>query len=60
MVEGTSTLVWAYRLGRDFAELLAEPGFVVAELVHGDIPDRPSDLRWAMEWDIEILVRYRD
>ena len=56
-MDGTATQVWAYRLARDHAELLAEPGFVVAELANPGIPDRPTDLRWALDWGVEVILR---
>jgi hypothetical protein len=58
-VDGTATLVWAYRLGRDLSHLLEEPGFVVAEMKNTGVPDRPTDLRWAMDWKVEVLFRYQ-
>ena len=58
-MDGTSTMVWAYRLARDHSELLAEPGFVMAELEGPPVPPRPSNLRWAMECNIEIILRSR-
>ena len=36
-----------------------EPGFVMAELEGPPVPPRPSNLRWAMEWNIEIILRSR-
>jgi hypothetical protein len=56
-LDGTSTLAWCHRLGRDHAHLLAEPGFTMVDMVIGDIPDRPTDLRWASTWKIEIALR---
>ena len=59
-MDGTSTLVWAYRLGRDLSHLLEEPGFVLVEMTPDKrIPARPTDLRWACGWKIEVLVRHQ-
>ena len=55
-MDGCTTLVWAYRLARDFKHLLTKPGFVVAELELGKMPDHPTDLRWCMDWKIEPVL----
>ncbi len=57
-MDGISTQVWAYRLARDLAHLL-EPGFVLAEMKTAPIPERPTDLRWAEKWEIDVLVALR-
>jgi len=57
-MDGMSTLLWAYRLGRDLRHLLLEPGFVVADLEIGTLPARPTDLRWAMDWPIQVVLRH--
>jgi hypothetical protein len=54
-LDGTSSLIWAYRLGHDLADLLREPGFVIAEMVIKKVPERPTDLRWASDLKVEIL-----
>jgi hypothetical protein len=59
-MDGTSTLVWAYRLARDFAHLLLVPGFTFVEIECGEIPQRATDLTWAEDWHIEIIAEYRD
>ena len=58
-MDGTTTSVWGYRLGRDLAHLLREPGFVMAEITNGGRPERPVDLRWANDWPIEVLLHER-
>jgi len=56
-LDGTSTLVWSKLLRYVHADLLCEPGFVMAELVHAPIPERPTDYRWTSDWRAEILLR---
>ena len=56
-LDGTSTLVWSKLLRYIHADLLCEPGFVMAELVHAPIPERATDYRWAADWHAEILLR---
>jgi len=58
-VDGCGTTVWSYRLARDLRPLLETPGFVVAELELGRIPDHPTDLRWCMDWPIEVVLEHR-
>jgi hypothetical protein len=55
--DAISSLVWATLLRHVHAELLCEPGFVLAELVQAPLPARPTDLRWALDWRAEILLR---
>ena len=56
-MDGVSTLVWAYRLARDFQHLLHEPGFVMAELTAGEIPRRATNMLWAKDWQVEVMLR---
>lgn len=56
-MDGCTTLVWCYQLARKFAHLLEKPGFVLAELVLGRLPERATDLRFCLDWEIEILVQ---
>lgn len=58
-MDSTCTTIWAYRLGRDFKHLLEAPGFVVAEIELTDIPTRPTNLRWACDCKIEVLLHER-
>lgn len=55
-MDGCTTLVWCYQLARKFAHLLEKPGFVMAELVLGRLPERATDLRFCLDWKVEILV----
>lgn len=60
-MDGCTTTVWAYRLGRDLKGYLERPGFVVCELELGRIPDLTTDIRWCLEWKIEpVLVHHFD
>lgn len=56
-MDGCTTLVWCYQLARKLPDLLERPGFVLAELVLGGLPERATDLRFALDWQIEILVQ---
>jgi hypothetical protein len=55
-MDGTATAVWGYRLGRDYSDLLTTPGFVVAELVNTGIPERPTNMMWASDWEVRIIL----
>lgn len=55
-MDAVSTLVWAYRLRRDFSYLLERPGFAMVEIQTASIPERPTNLRWALDWKIEPLL----
>jgi len=59
-IDGCTTLCWCYRLARDpeLKRLLAKPGFVLAELELGELPERATDLRFCLDWKIEILVQH--
>jgi hypothetical protein len=57
-MDGCTTLVWCYRLARDLEHLLAKPAFVLAELELGRLPERATDLRFCMDWRIDILVHH--
>jgi len=55
-LDESTTLFWCYRLARDLRRLLEKPGFVMAELELGELPERATDLRFCRDWKIEILV----
>jgi len=55
-MDGCTTCVWSYRLARDLRHLLARPGFVMAELELGQIPEDVTDLRFCLDWKIEPLL----
>jgi hypothetical protein len=56
-MDATTTAVWCYRLGRDFAHLLAKPGFVLVDMTNAGIPARPTNMRWAADWPIDIVLQ---
>lgn len=58
-MDGPTTQGWAFRLARDWAHLLAKPGFVVVEIEHCKLPERPLDLRWADDWKIDVILEHR-
>jgi hypothetical protein len=58
-MDSTCTAVWAYRLGRDLRHLLEAPGFVMAELEISEIPVRPTNMFWANDWGVKVLVHQR-
>jgi hypothetical protein len=55
-MDGTATLIWNYRLRHDFAHLLERPGFYVGEMEIGKVPSQIQDLRWCMDWKIELFL----
>lgn len=55
-LSGCTTFVFAYRLARDLKHWLARPGFLVAELEIGKLPDHTTDLRWSLDWKIEPIL----
>jgi hypothetical protein len=55
-LDGNTNLIWSRLLRTRHPELLSKPGFVMAELVGGHTPGRPLDLRWVLDWRVEILI----
>jgi hypothetical protein len=55
-MDGTATLIWNYRLRHDFAYLLERPGFYVGEMEIGQVPSQAQDLRWCLDWKIELFL----
>jgi hypothetical protein len=56
-MDGCTTLIWAHRLATDLSYLLEKPGFVIAELTLGKLPDHITDLRFSESWPIvPVLV----
>lgn len=56
-MDGIANMVWAWHLGRDFAHLLAQPGFALVEMQIGEVPERPTDLSWARTWTLTEVLR---
>jgi hypothetical protein len=54
--DGNTTLIWATLLRFRYPELLATNHFVMGELVGGPIPERPFDLDFCGDWDVEFLI----
>jgi hypothetical protein len=54
---GRVTLGWAYLLRHRFPHLIQQPGFVMAELSGMGTASRPLDLRWVLDWKVEILIQ---
>lgn len=59
-MDGTSTLIWCYRLRTDYAHFLnlETPRFVMAEMVGSLVPEFPPTLSFARDWQIDILLDY--
>lgn len=57
-MDGCTTAIWAYRLARDFKHLLGKPGFVMAELELGKMPEHVTGLQFCQDWKIEPLLVY--
>ena len=58
-IDALTTLIWAYRLHRDCSPYLRVPGFSLFQMEVGEMPKRPTDLRWSLDWKIEPVVHYR-
>jgi hypothetical protein len=55
-MDGTSTLLWAWQLRNVVSDLLDEQGLTMVELKGGELPERPTDLRWMADWSVEPVV----
>jgi hypothetical protein len=58
-LDGTISLVWAYLLSARHEELIREPGFAMVELSGCQIPKRPTDLEFALDWKAEVVLHVR-
>ena len=54
-VGGMETLVWCYRLAKDFRRLLCTTPFAMAEMCTGALPERPVSMDFADSWEINVL-----
>jgi hypothetical protein len=52
------TMVWAYKLAKQFPHLLTRPGFFVYELEVGPIPERALNLQWCRDWKLEPVLTH--
>lgn len=59
-MDSISTLAWAWWLRHELPHLLDAPGFSFFDLVPGELPERPTDLRWAASWRVEPVLEMRD
>ncbi len=50
------TAVWASRLREDFTYLFDTHCFVMAELSNGSVRERPTDMSFAGDWRVEIIL----
>lgn len=57
-MDGCATQLWSYLLARKFPHLLSRPGFTIAEMVIGSMHERITDLRWSMDWKIELVLEH--
>jgi hypothetical protein len=55
-MDSTTALAFSQLLRHRYAELLQTEGFFMVEL-SGPLPGRVSDLRWALDWTSEIILR---
>lgn len=55
-MDGTMGLIWSYLLARVHTDWLFEPGFRMVELSGPELPERPTDLRLALDWKAEEVV----
>ena len=56
-MDGTASLAWAYNLGHDWGQLLEEPGLIVALLECAGGHEGKTDLRWAADWKVEVVLQ---
>ena len=54
-MDGHATLAQAYLLRHRHPELLTQPGFHMMELHSVPVSERVPDLKWALEWKLELL-----
>jgi hypothetical protein len=57
-MDGTTTLIWAHMLRTRHRDLLATPGFVMAEIETGAIPLRTTDLGFARSWETKVILHH--
>lgn len=57
-MDGLATLAWCSILARREAHLLDHEGFVMAELEAREVPDDATDLRFARDWKVEVVLRH--
>lgn len=55
-MDGTTSLIWSYLLARVHTDWLFEPGFRMARLSGPSLPERPTDLRFALDWKVEEVL----
>jgi hypothetical protein len=48
--------VWSYLLARVHTDWLFEDGFRMVELSGPELPNRPLDLRFALDWKVEEIL----
>lgn len=56
-MDGTTTLIWAHLLATRHRDLLAQHGFVMAELEMAEIPERPTSLGFAQGWRANVILQ---
>jgi hypothetical protein len=56
-LDGKATMIWAGLLGTSQRRLLRTPGFTYAELYGGEVPERPTDLRWTEGWKLDLVLQ---
>ena len=55
-MDGIATLGWAYLLRHRLPDKLEGPRFLVARLGLRPVPRRPTNLRWAEDWDVDLAL----
>jgi len=58
-MDGNAAVVWAKLLAERHPEWLREPGFRMVDLVPQPVPVRPTVLRFAYDWRIEVALSVR-
>ncbi len=55
-MDGNSTLIWCYLLRTKYPDLLRSERFVMAEITAAPLPQRPHNLSFADDWQVDFLL----
>lgn len=58
-MEGNAAVVWSQILAHQHPEWLRDPGFLMVDLVPQPVPERPTLLRFALDWRAEVVLRVK-
>jgi hypothetical protein len=55
-MEGNAAVGWSQILAYQHPEWLRDPGFLMVDLVPQPVPERPTLLRFALDWRAEVVL----